>query len=143
MHVRDLDEVMHIAEGAFDPPWRRKSFEEELERSFAHCRVVREAPHGRVLGYAIWWSIAGEQQLLTIATAERARRRGIARALLSRMIEEGEVESVTACFLEVRVSNDPAIALYRSLGFEPDGTRARYYEDGEDALMMRRTVPPK
>lgn len=138
MHEGDLDEVMHIAEGAFDPPWQRKGFEEEFERPFAHCRVVREVPHGHVLGYAIWWSIAGEQQLLTIATKESARRRGVARALLNRMIEEGNTESVSACFLEVRVSNEPAIALYRSLGFESDGTRARYYEDGEDALMMRR-----
>lgn len=134
MQVGDLDEVVRIAERAFVPPWFRKSFEEELDRPFAHCHVARETPSGPVLGYAIWWSIAGEQQLLSIATKEDARRRGVARALLHRMLKD---ES-GACFLEVRVSNEPAIALYRSLGFEPDGTRARYYEDGEDALMMRR-----
>lgn len=138
MEVSDLDEVVRIAERAFAPPWLRKSFEEELDRPFAHCHVAREQPNGPVLGYIIWWSIAGEQQLLSIATKEDARRRGVARALLHRMLEGGACESSSACFLEVRVSNEPAIALYRSLGFEPDGTRARYYEDGEDALMMRR-----
>ena len=41
-------------------------------------------------------------------------------------------------FLEVRVSNAPAISLYKKFGYEPYGIRARYYEDGEDALVMKR-----
>ena len=52
------------------------------------------------------------------------------------MIDECLAEGVTDITLEVRVSNDPAIALYRSFGFEEAGVRRRYYQDGEDALIM-------
>lgn len=138
MTLRDLDEVLRIAGGAFDPPWTRDGFEDELARSVARCRVARASPEGPVLAYAIWWIIAGEQQLLTIATAAEARRRGLARALLEEMIAEGEAQHVAECFLEVRPSNTAAIALYRSLGFELVDVRVGYYDDGEDASVMVR-----
>lgn len=138
MREADLDAIERIAEGAFDPPWTRRGFEDELARSVARCRVARESREDPVLAYAIWWSIADEQQLLTIASAPQARRRGLARALLLDMIAEGEANGVTECFLEVRAGNEPAIALYRSLGWQPQDTRAAYYDDGEDALVMVR-----
>ena len=49
-------------------------------------------------------------------------------------------KGATQCFLEVRVSNENAIALYKKFGYEPYGIRAKYYEDGEDALAMKREV---
>lgn len=143
MTTRDLDEVARIAEGAFDPPWTRGGFEDELARDVARCRVVRDAEDGPVLAYAIWWIVAGEQQLLTVATAPAARRRGLARALLLDMIAQGEAEGAPECFLEVRASNAAAIALYRTLGFEPQGTRPGYYADGEEALVMVRVARPR
>ena len=136
--ARDLDEVVRIAGSAFDPPWTREGFEDELARSVARCRVARASPGGPVLAYAIWWQIAGEQQLLTIASAPDARRQGLARALLEEMIAEGEAQQVAECFLEVRPSNAAAITLYRSLGFELVDVRVGYYDDGEDATVMVR-----
>ena len=52
------------------------------------------------------------------------------------MLGEALAEGITDVTLEVRVSNEPAIALYRSFGFEEAGIRKRYYGDGEDALIM-------
>ncbi|MDQ3032700.1 MAG: ribosomal protein S18-alanine N-acetyltransferase [Myxococcota bacterium] len=138
MTERDLDEVVRIAESAFAPPWTRDGFEDELARTVARCRVARDSPGGPVLAYTIWWVIAGEQQLLTIASAPAARRRGLARALLDEMIAEGEAQGVTECFLEVRPSNTAAITLYRALGFEHVDARVGYYDDGESAAVMVR-----
>jgi ribosomal-protein-alanine N-acetyltransferase len=135
MTAADLDEVEHIAEGAFDPPWTRRGLEDELARDVARCRVARDVPGGPVLAYAIWWTIAGEQQLLAVATARDARRRGLARALLEDMLAES---GATECFLDVRASNAAAIALYEALGFAHVTTRAGYYRDGEDARVMSR-----
>lgn len=140
MTPADLDEVERIARSGFEEAWTRRAFEDELARDVARCRVVRESPGGPPLAYAVWWDVAGELSLLTIATAPGARRRGLARALMERMLEEGRASGADVCFLEVRPSNAPAIALYRGLGFEPFDVRPRYYADGEDAWIMRASM---
>ena len=67
------------------------------------------------------------------------RRRGIADAILSCLIEACELEGTEDFTLEVRVGNGAAIALYLHHGFEPEGVRRHYYEDnGEDAIIMWR-----
>jgi [ribosomal protein S18]-alanine N-acetyltransferase len=143
MRELDLDRVEAIGATAFDPPWTRRGFEDEMARDVARCRVVKAGPAGTtsdlpVIGYAIWWIIGAEQQLLAIATDPACRRAGIARALLSDMIEEGARRGVTECFLEVRPSNTAAIALYEALGFARVDVRHVYYDDGEDAWVFLR-----
>ncbi|UJR81970.1 ribosomal protein S18-alanine N-acetyltransferase [Sandaracinus amylolyticus] len=140
MTARDLDEVAGIARSGFEHAWTRDAFADELARDVAHCRVVRTEPGGPIRAYAVWWLVAGEQSLLTVSTAPDARRQGLARALLREMLDEGRAHGADACFLEVRPSNAPAIALYRSLGFEPFDVRPRYYDDGEDAWILRAPV---
>ena len=90
---------------------------------------------GAVLGYVGSQSVMGEADMMNLAVLPAARRRGIARALVTALIRElagGGVHSLT---LEVRASNGPAKALYGSLGFVRVGCRRGYYlspkEDGE------------
>ena len=90
---------------------------------------------GEVLGYVGSQSVMGEADMMNLAVLPAARRRGIARALVTALIRElagGGVHSLT---LEVRASNGPAKALYGSLGFVRVGCRRGYYlspkEDGE------------
>ena len=79
--------------------------------------------------------------VISIAVLPEYRRRGIAKALLTRAMkilkEEYGCEEV---YLEVRVSNQPAISLYRKLGFEVVKISRRYYVDGEDAYIMARRL---
>ena len=79
--------------------------------------------------------------VISIAVLPEYRRRGIAKALLTRAMkvlkEEYGCEEV---YLEVRVSNQPAISLYRKLGFEIVKISRRYYVDGEDAYIMARRL---
>jgi ribosomal-protein-alanine N-acetyltransferase len=73
--------------------------------------------------------------------APSARRRGIARALLERIMAEVMEAGVRALYLEVRESNSAARALYRTLGFEQVGQRRGYYQHpSEDALVLRRDL---
>jgi ribosomal-protein-alanine N-acetyltransferase len=72
---------------------------------------------------------------MNVAVAPERRRIGVARDLISRLVEEGNGRLPFT--LEVRVSNQPAIAMYERLGFRSSGVRPRYYQDnGEDALIM-------
>ncbi|UAJ81625.1 ribosomal protein S18-alanine N-acetyltransferase [Leifsonia sp. ZF2019] len=85
---------------------------------------------------------AGEGDIQTIAVAPRARRRGLARALMNALIGEARSRGAQEIFLEVRDDNPGAQALYVSLGFEEIGVRPQYYQpDGVDAIVMRLAVP--
>ena len=80
----------------------------------------------------------GDADLLTIATVPRARRRGLAAAMLRELIGLARAAGCRAVLLEVRVSNDAARALYTRHGFTAAGQRRRYYPAPvEDALVMR------
>ena len=95
---------------------------------------------GELLGYAGLWfgDGAGDADLLTIATLPAARRRGVATAMLTRLVGRARQAGCGAVLLEVRVSNTGAQALYRRHGFVPIGRRRRYYlAPVEDALVMR------
>lgn len=100
-----------------------------------------DADDGRaILGYAgLWFGDGrGDADLLTIATAARARRRGLARLMLDHLIHQARGTGCGAVLLEVRASNEAAQALYLSRGFEPIGRRRRYYSaPTEDAVVMR------
>ena len=99
-----------------------------------------DAPGGELLGYAGLWfgDGAGDADLLTIATLPAARRRGVATAMLTRLVGRARQAGCGAVLLEVRVSNTGAQALYRRHGFVPIGRRRRYYlAPVEDALVMR------
>src|SRR5262245_30036827 len=109
----DLDEVGAVAQHGFDPPWSRDAFQGELARAVSRCRVARTEDGGRIRAYAIWWIVAREQHLLAIATDPQHRRRGLARALFEEMLAEADAHGVIDTFLEVRPSNEAAVALYR------------------------------
>jgi ribosomal-protein-alanine N-acetyltransferase len=100
--------------------------------------VLVSAPEGFALGRAL----AGEAELLTIAVAEDARRRGIGGRLLAAFVAEAAAQGAGVVFLEVAEDNVAAQALYRAAGFAEAGRRRGYYRmpDGRavDALVLRR-----
>jgi [ribosomal protein S18]-alanine N-acetyltransferase len=85
---------------------------------------------------------ADEAEILTLAVAPEARRRGIACQLILTAIQHLSALGATILFLEVSTSNSPALALYDRCGFRQVGQRRNYYLDGTDALVLRRTIAP-
>lgn len=86
--------------------------------------------------------VADEAELCEIAVAPRARRRGLARALVAHLVADAAARGATALHLEVRRDNAPARALYAAAGFAPVGERRRYYADGADAVLYHRSLTP-
>ena len=80
--------------------------------------------------------VADEAEIQLIATAEMYRRCGRGGKILEDLVKEAEKRGVKRIFLEVRVSNAPAMSLYLKHGFRGLYARVRYYPDGEDALVM-------
>lgn len=147
MAERDLAEAVEIDLESFAPGelgagvedprvTRERSLREELVRPWSRVRAARDEAGG-VLGYALFWLVVDEVQLLNVAVAMGARRRGIGRALVLDMLAYARERGAVRVLLEVRSSNAPAIALYERLGFERFNVRERYYADGEDAIEMQ------
>jgi ribosomal-protein-alanine N-acetyltransferase len=111
------------------------------ERPFAKIWVARKAPGAPPHGFVLVWIAADEVHLLDLAVAPEERRRGTGRLLLDTVIGAARGENARLILLEVRASNLPARALYRSAGFLEHGVRRAYYSDnGEDAIEMRLTM---
>lgn len=111
-------------------------FPAELARSYALLRVARLS--GVSVGLLLAWRAADELHLTDLGVAGSARRRGIARGLVNELRREGELGGARVILLEVRESNEPALSLYRGLGFAELDRRARYYADtDEDAVVMQ------
>ncbi|HUD75342.1 MAG TPA: ribosomal protein S18-alanine N-acetyltransferase [Terracidiphilus sp.] len=93
---------------------------------------------GEVVGFAVASLLPPEAELETIAVASTAQRHGLARRLFVELAAKLVAAQITEVFLEVRASNQPALGLYRRLGFTETGRRVRYYHDPvEDAVLMR------
>ena len=74
--------------------------------------------------------------VVSIAVLPQSRRKGVAKALISRALEGMRYYKAKQCFLEVRVTNEVAVSLYKKLGFDITRTLSGYYSDGEDAYVM-------
>jgi len=136
MRPGDLDEVVAIERASFGMPWSRGAFLYEIEQNrVARCWVLRDGDP--VVAYLCLWEIGDELHVTNIAVHPSLRRRGLARQLLSAILEDGRTRRLRSVTLEVRPTNDEARTLYESFGFRVVGRRKGYYYDtGEDALIM-------
>lgn len=137
-YVAALEAQIHAA------PWTGGNFRDALAAGYGAQVGERE---GRIVAYGVLMLGPGEAQLLNLSVVPDMRRQGLGRALLLRFLGEAARLHAEFVFLEVRVSNAAAIALYERAGFERVARRAAYYPPGpdgtrEDALVMRRIVGP-
>ena len=129
MTIDDLDAVTAIEEATFAIPWSRESFRQELERNMA-ARYLVAVKDGRVVGYAGAWIILDESHITNIAIEESERGQGIGRKLTEALMQYISNLGAAYATLEVRVSNERAQQLYKSLGFVSVGKRKRCLPDG-------------
>jgi ribosomal-protein-alanine N-acetyltransferase len=143
----DLPRLMAIEAAGFPHPWSENLLRAELGHAWSHLVAAEPAEPGgpaMILGYVIFWLVHDEIHVLNVGTAPEARRRGVGRALMVQAEEVGRSKGAHLSTLEVRRSNAPAIALYRSLGYREVGVRPRYYaEENEDAIVMTRVFDPR
>jgi ribosomal-protein-alanine N-acetyltransferase len=146
----DLNRVMDINVECL-PENYSTFFYRDLYRRFPETFVVAEAD-GEIQGYIMCRIERGLSKfrglrparlchVVSIAVREPYRRRGIATAVLNIAMNNGrESYDASECFLEVRVSNEPALVLYENLGFSKVKRNYGYYMDGEDAWTMAKPI---
>ena len=137
MREADLDEVLGIEKRSFVAPWSKGLFRETLSFPLSFNLVIRKKVDNKVAGYANFYVIGDEVQVLNIAVAPESRKEGYATRLLRYAIGALGGHGGKEFFLEVREGNTDAIRLYGKLGFMKVGRRKKYYrETNEDALVM-------
>jgi len=143
MEVPDVPGVVAIEREAFSTPWSEDTFCSLFQRSH-WVLLVLEGPQGVVSGYAVLGCVMEQGELANIAIRKEDRGRGLGGILLDRVLEEGATRGVHQIFLEVRISNAGAAALYRSRGFQEIGIRKDYYEEPREhaRVLVRRLVGP-
>lgn len=136
-YVAALEAQIHAA------PWTIANFRDALAAGYSARVGERE---GRIVAYGVLMPAPGEAQLLNLSVVPDARRAGLGRELLEQFLVDAQRLNAEHVFLEVRVSNLPAIALYERAGFERIARRVAYYpvtlndSSREDALVMRRRI---
>ena len=134
----DLPQAIAIERRAFPTPWSLAMFVLELSKPSGICLAALR--DDRIVGYLVCSRYDTVWHVMNVAVDERLLRQGIATSLLERLFERADRPGAQYT-LEVRLSNDPAIALYERFGFHSAGLRRGYYHDNkEDALIMWRTV---
>ena len=135
MQKGDVAAVAALEAQIFSMPWSAAGFADTLPREDVIFLVAYE--QDELLGYVGIYCMLDEGEITNVAVAPAARRRGIARALLTELKQQLACRNVTQIVLEVRVSNEPAIRLYEQLGFSVLGVRKNFYEKPtEDAYIM-------
>ena len=126
----------------FDDPWSAISFRGLLlDTSILTLGIELE---GELAAFVMAQTVAGESDILTVATAPAHRRKGLAAMLIAALISRLGERGVSRITLDVAEDNAPARELYRGLGFNEDGRRPRYYTSGRDvpvdAVLMSRDM---
>ncbi|XXF80928.1 ribosomal protein S18-alanine N-acetyltransferase [Myxococcaceae bacterium GXIMD 01537] len=136
----DLAAVMALEQASFKTPWSAELLRRELDHDWSTILLVEDPREGgppELLGLAIFWLVHDELHVLNVATAPQHRRRGVARVVMVEALARARARGCSLATLEVRRSNEPALQLYKSLGFRSVGVRPNYYVDErEDAIVM-------
>ena len=131
-HIPQMAELEKIC---FSMPWSEDMIRSELENP--SCLYLAATDGDILVGYIGVQTVLDEGYINNVAVRPEYRRRGIASALISLLIEQGREIGLAFLTLEVRASNEAAIAVYEKLGFTPVGRRKNYYEKPrEDAILM-------
>lgn len=138
LDISHVSAIAALEAECFKDPWHELSVSNELKNDRAFYIGIVDTEKNRLIGYAGFWHIIDEIEIMRVAVSPDYRRNGYAAKML-RMLESEWIDyDIAFARLEVREGNVAARALYESLGFEPEFIRKGYYSDGENAVLMKK-----
>ena len=144
MRLTDVPDVSALEQRVFTDPWSVDSFVAEVERrADIGFSVVLRGDRDELVGYAVAWFIVDEIHIGNIAVHPERQGEGFGTFLMEHVLSEGRRRGMAFATLEVRPSNEAALALYRAFGFRKVAVRKNYYrDDREDALVLAYALDP-
>lgn len=136
--INDLEAIKEIEDESFRNPFTKEDLLYEISQNPVSNFLVLEKD-GKLIGFIDYWVTFDSATIDQIAIKKSERNQGFAKILLEKSINDlKELGEVSFFTLEVRASNEPAINLYKSFGFQKVTIKEKYYDDGEDAIYMIR-----
>lgn len=130
MKAEDLPAVARLEADTFSEPWSEKSFAEALEKAYYLFVVGYEGMN--LVAQAGCIQSFQEGTITNVAVAKQYRGRGIGDALMDYLLNAGTQRGIEDYTLEVRQSNEPAIALYKKKGFTEAGLRKNFFQHPQE-----------
>ncbi len=141
LDLDDLTRIMEIERAAYQFPWSASMVRDSLQA--AHCQTwgMSVPHHSDLIGFGMLSIVLDEVELLGISVLPGLQGKGYGAQLLQFLIEQARRAKADKIFLEVRQTNDPAVALYQKAGFESVDIRQDYYptnnrHERDDATVM-------
>ena len=135
----DIEAVAVLEAEIFPDPWSAKSIKDTYEQN--HALILGAYQDDTLIGYVIFYYVLDEGEIARIAVSPSYRRQGVAEQIFVGLLDFCAKKDVDRILLDVRISNEPAIAFYRKSGFTDDGIRKNFYDNPkEHALLMSASV---
>ena len=138
MEIQDLNSIANILETDFDNFWNYNVFKEELTNEISKYLVAKI--NNQIVGFAGIIPVLDEADISNIVVNKKYRNQKIGSLILEALLNMAVSLNIKNINLEVRQSNIPAIKLYEKFGFEVCGIRKNYYNNTEDAILMRKSL---
>jgi ribosomal-protein-alanine N-acetyltransferase len=145
MAMADVPVVAALDRADGPDPWTENIFRRELQLPISRTllAVDRREQGDQIAGFITYWMAADEVQLHKIVVSLPVRRCGVARCLFQSMMDQALARNLLRATLEVRRTNEAAVKLYKTFGYQVVAVRKGYYDEtGEDALIMSAELRP-
>lgn len=137
MTLNDLEDIKNFLDSDFDDFWNYTTLKEELNSPFSKYIVAKTLDNNSIVGFAGIKVILDEADLMNIVTKKNMRNKRIASCMLEKIINDCKHSKLKYLNLEVNIKNTIAINLYKKYNFEEIGLRKKYYNNTDDAVLMK------
>ena len=135
----DIEAVAALEEEIFSDAWSAKSIKETHDNN--NALILGAYKEGTLIGYVIFYHVLDEGEIARIAVSPSRRRQGVAEKIFAGLCDFCRENVIERILLDVRESNEAAIAFYKKAGFTEDGIRKNFYDNPkEHALLMSADV---
>jgi len=138
-----LNNCLDLDQKSLKGLWTKSQWEKELTDPKRICLGIIELETNNLLGFCTAWLVINEIHITSIAVDPAYQRKGLGKFLLSDLIKFSSSLRTNLIHLEVKDTNEPAKAFYKSMGFKTVGNRSNFYKDGSDALLLTKEINNK
>ena len=138
-----LDDCYDLDQKSLKGLWTKSQWERELTEPKRICIGIIELETKKLLGLCSAWIVTDELHINSIAIDPIHQRKGLGKFLFSDLIKRSRSLQTNHMYLEVKDTNEPAKAFYKSMGFKTVGIRSNFYKDGSDALLLTKETNDK
>ena len=141
--ISHLNACIELDQKALKGLWTQSQWEKELTDPKRICIGVIDNKQQKLLGFCCAWILIDELHITAIAVHPIHQRKGIGKFLILDLIKRSNSLTTNHLHLEVKETNEPAKAFYKSMGFQTVGNRSHFYKDGSDAILLTKKLNKK